>query len=98
LPVKLQDFDVSFFANIFLVELYNKMRTSFFLTAFAAIVAQVSGHLVLTYPGSRGNNLHNSGNGPDGISVPEDGLGVSYVNGSLVYPYGMQWIYPCKRS
>jgi hypothetical protein len=75
------------------------MKASLILTALATIVSQAAAHLVLTYPGSRGNNLHNSGNLPDG-SVPQNGLGASYDNTTqeLIYPYGMQWMYPCKRS
>ena len=48
----------------------------------------VTSHTVITYPGWRGNNLHSPG------SIAEQrGLGVG-ENGT--YPYGMQWIYPCK--
>ena len=50
----------------------------------------VNAHTVITYPGYRGNNLHTNG------TVEEtNGLGVAWKNGSYVYPYGMQWIYPC---
>ncbi|CEL02983.1 hypothetical protein ASPCAL04144 [Aspergillus calidoustus] len=52
----------------------------------------VSAHTVIVYPGYRGNNLHTTG------EVGEvGGLGVAYDsdNETLVYPYGMQWIYPC---
>lgn len=52
-------------------------------------------HTVITYPGYRGNNLHTNG------SVSQaDGLGVAYdvKNGSYTFPYGMQWIYPCKHE
>jgi len=64
--------------------------------ALAACWSYVAAHLVITYPGWRGNNLITSGLEPDG-SVPADGLGVFYDNKteSLEYPYGMQWIYPC---
>jgi hypothetical protein len=51
-------------------------------------------HTVITYPGYRGNNLHTNG------TVAEaGGLGVAYdtKNGSYIYPYGMEWIYPCKQ-
>ncbi|KAJ5104944.1 hypothetical protein NUU61_002291 [Penicillium alfredii] len=49
-------------------------------------------HTVITYPGYRGNNLHTNGTVQD-----TNGLGVAYdaQNKSLVYPYGMEWIYPC---
>ncbi|PYI01324.1 hypothetical protein BO78DRAFT_401354 [Aspergillus sclerotiicarbonarius CBS 121057] len=50
----------------------------------------VNAHSIITYPGYRGNNLHTNG------TVEEtNGLGVGWENGSYVYPYGMQWIYPC---
>lgn len=50
----------------------------------------VHAHSIITYPGYRGNNLQTNG------TVEEtNGLGVGYENGSYVYPYGMQWIYPC---
>jgi hypothetical protein len=72
------------------------MRTGFILSALAAVCTQVSAHLVFTYPGWRGDNLHSSGLTPEG-TIPQDGLGANVdSNGTLVYPYGMQWIYPCK--
>jgi hypothetical protein len=52
-------------------------------------------HTVITYPGYRGNNLQTNG------TVAEaNGLGVAYnsKNDSLYYPYGMEWIYPCKST
>jgi len=71
------------------------MRTAFVLSALAALCTQVTAHLVITYPGWRGDNLHTTGT-VNGL-VPEDGLGVSVDNSTheLLYPYGMQWIYPC---
>ncbi|KAJ5602861.1 hypothetical protein N7537_005817 [Penicillium hordei] len=49
-------------------------------------------HTVITYPGYRGNNLHTNG-----TVEQANGLGVAYdvKNGSYIYPYGMEWIYPC---
>ncbi|KOS45231.1 hypothetical protein ACN38_g3874 [Penicillium nordicum] len=49
-------------------------------------------HTVITYPGYRGNNLHTNG-----TVQQANGLGVAYdvKNGSYIYPYGMEWIYPC---
>ncbi|OJK02170.1 hypothetical protein ASPACDRAFT_76596 [Aspergillus aculeatus ATCC 16872] len=47
-------------------------------------------HSIITYPGYRGNNLHTNG-----TVQQTNGLGVGWENGSYVYPYGMQWIYPC---
>jgi hypothetical protein len=51
----------------------------------------VNAHSVIVYPGYRGNNLHTNG------TVEEsNGLGSATVNGSTIYPYGMEWMYPCK--
>ena len=50
----------------------------------------VRGHSVIVYPGYRGNNLHTNG-----TVEGTNGLGAAYENGSYVYPYGMEWIYPC---
>jgi hypothetical protein len=43
--------------------------------------------------GWRGNNLHTNGTLPQD---DPDALGIMHnENGSLSYPYGMQWMYPC---
>ncbi|KAH8680517.1 hypothetical protein BX600DRAFT_444586 [Xylariales sp. PMI_506] len=47
-------------------------------------------HVVITYPGWRGDNL-----GLNGTVADTDGLGVGVSGSELLYPYGMQWIYPC---
>ncbi|KAL2220102.1 hypothetical protein M432DRAFT_299768 [Thermoascus aurantiacus ATCC 26904] len=50
----------------------------------------VNAHTVIVYPGYRGNNLHTNG------TVEEaNGLGEAWVNNSYIFPYGMQWQYPC---
>ncbi|KAK8185243.1 hypothetical protein HDK77DRAFT_514299 [Phyllosticta capitalensis] len=51
-------------------------------------------HTVITYPGWRGNNLHTNGTNADG-SIPTGSIGIDYDNGTVSYPYGMQWMYPC---
>lgn len=57
-------------------------------------LGMVHAHTVIVYPGYRGNNLHTNGTVED-----VDGLGSAMVsNGSYVYPYGMQWMYPCMFS
>jgi hypothetical protein len=65
------------------------------LLAFTAAISIASAHTVITYPGWRGNNLHTNG------TVPEhdpEALGINYSdNGTISYPWGMQWIYPCKH-
>jgi len=70
------------------------MKTILLISALVALCTQISAHLVVTYPGWRGDNLHDSGKNDDG-SIPDNGLGVFYNGSDLVYPYGMQWIYPC---
>lgn len=52
-------------------------------------------HTVITYPGYRGNNLHTNG-----TVTQSNGLGVAYdpKNGSYIFPYGMEWIYPCEQA
>lgn len=48
------------------------MLASLFITLAASTLA--TAHVILTYPGWRGNNL-----------ITND-----------TFPYGMQWMYPCK--
>jgi hypothetical protein len=66
---------------------------------FLAILATASiaqAHTVITYPGWRGNNLHTNG------TLPEQNpgsLGIDFSdNGTSSFPWGQQWIYPCKRN
>ena len=62
----------------------------------AALVwsAIATAHTVITYPGWRGNNLHTNGtlpeNNPDTIGIDH------FQNGSVAFPYGQQWMYPCE--
>lgn len=67
------------------------------LLALAACWNFAAAHLVISYPGWRGNNLMTSGTLEDG-SVPPGSLGQNYNNktGQYEFPYGMQWMYPCK--
>ncbi|KAF2423480.1 hypothetical protein EJ08DRAFT_596045 [Tothia fuscella] len=66
------------------------------LLAVAACWNFVASHLVITYPGWRGNNLLTTGRTNED-TIPPDNLGVRYnkTSDELEYPYGMQWIYPC---
>lgn len=48
-------------------------------------------HVEITYPGWRGNNLKTNGSIED-----THGLGTGITSTGEVYPYGMQWIYPCE--
>ncbi|KAL1974630.1 hypothetical protein VTN31DRAFT_4834 [Thermomyces dupontii] len=60
------------------------------VVVFWSWIGLVNAHTVIVYPGWRGNNLHSNG------TVEEtNGLGQMATNGSYVYPYGMQWVYPC---
>jgi hypothetical protein len=73
------------------------MVLQFSISQWAALIALLcaglaNAHTVITYPGYRGNNLHTNG------TVEEsNGLGQAYYNGSLIYPYGMEWMYPCMN-
>lgn len=63
------------------------------LYAVATACISASAHLVLTYPGWRGDNLHTNGTLPQD---DPDALGINVLeNGTRTYPYGMQWMYPC---
>ena len=72
--------------------LFSLIRTA--TTVVLATLAVSEAHLVLTYPGWRGDNL-----AMNGTTAETDGLVEKVLsNGSTVYPYGMQWIYPCGGS
>ncbi|KAL4808726.1 hypothetical protein BDV18DRAFT_133039 [Aspergillus unguis] len=62
------------------------------LASIMLCVGLVNAHTVIVYPGYRGNNLHTNG------TVEEtNGLGEAWdsENKTMLYPYGMQWAYPC---
>lgn len=60
------------------------------LALVALLFEVVRAHTIITYPGYRGNNLYTNG------TVEEsNGLGVAWQNNSYIFPYGMEWIYPC---
>ncbi|GAB1741479.1 hypothetical protein NU219Hw_g6709t1 [Hortaea werneckii] len=63
------------------------------LAVAATALGLARAHTVITYPGWRGNNLHTNG------TLPQDNpdtVGVDfYDNGTMAFPYGMQWMYPC---
>jgi hypothetical protein len=70
------------------------------IQAVLAIVATWSlaaAHTVITYPGWRGNNLHTTGEAPQ---YNPDTIGIDYNsnNDTYSFPYGMQWMYPCKQA
>ncbi|WPH04940.1 Hypothetical protein R9X50_00783700 [Acrodontium crateriforme] len=68
----------------------------FSLTSVFAVVAAIGltrAHTVITYPGWRGDSLHTNGTPP---AQNPNTIGVDFLdNGTLAFPYGMQWIYPC---
>lgn len=67
--------------------------TALVVLVLAAIVGVSRAHTVITYPGWRGNNLHTNG------TLPQDDpntVGINFENDTLSFPYGMQWMYPCK--
>ncbi|KXT18036.1 hypothetical protein AC579_4572 [Pseudocercospora musae] len=66
---------------------------SSFLAITAFLLSLTSAHMVLTYPGSRGNNLHTNGTPP---AFNPDTVGIDYYsNGTRGFPWGMQWMHPC---
>jgi len=63
------------------------------LIAVVAVLESARAHTVITYPGWRGNNLHLNGTAPQ--DCPEC-LGIDYFdNGTVYFPWGQQWMYPC---
>lgn len=72
-------------------KMYSLLSSLFFLSFVAPSIQ----HLVLTYPGSRGDNLVTNGTAP---SLNPNSIGIDYVNNTPTFPYGMQWMYPCECS
>ena len=71
------------------------------LVSFIACWTLASSHTVIVYPGWRGDNIHTNGTvSPTDPSIPPGSLGITYNNETEQYgfPYGMQWMYPCKLS
>lgn len=65
------------------------------LVAAVSWAALTAAHTVITYPGWRGNNLHANGTLPE---FNPDTIGIDTLqNDSHAFPFGMQWMYPCKR-
>ncbi|KAL1860060.1 hypothetical protein Plec18167_004165 [Paecilomyces lecythidis] len=71
--------------------MFSRITVSTWTTAVVLLCAGLaSAHTVIVYPGYRGNNLMTNG------TVQEaNGLGEATVNGTSIFPYGMQWQYPC---
>jgi hypothetical protein len=72
----------------------------FATTLFSVWCSLAAAHTVIVYPGWRGNNILTNGTvSKDDPSIKPGSLGINYENnGTLGFPYGMQWMYPCKLS
>lgn len=63
------------------------------ILALLSLLTLAYGHIVITYPGWRGDNLHSNG------TVQEsNGLETAPLDDKYIWPYGMQWSYPCTLS
>jgi hypothetical protein len=51
--------------------------------------------MVITYPGWRGNSLHTNGTAPND-NPGSRGMDYNANNDTWSFPWGMQWMYPCK--
>lgn len=63
-------------------------------TTLLSVVHVATSHLVLTYPGWRGDSLNTTGN----VTQTNGMNGVTALDGNssdLLYPFGQQWAYPC---
>jgi endo-1,4-beta-D-glucanase Y len=60
------------------------------LALLSLLFSLASAHVVITYPGWRGDNLHSNGTVQD-----TNGLDNIYTQDGYLWPYGMQWSYPC---
>ncbi|KAF2681775.1 hypothetical protein K458DRAFT_420539 [Lentithecium fluviatile CBS 122367] len=67
------------------------------LLCFVAYSTLSAAHTVIVYPGWRGNNIHTNGTvSENDQSIIPGSLGITHdENGTLGFPYGMQWMYPC---
>jgi hypothetical protein len=66
------------------------------IALLSLLVSLAHAHIVITYPGWRGDNLHTNGTVQD-----SNGLVEGYLNDTAegqIWPYGMQWAYPCKSQ
>ncbi|KAK0277895.1 hypothetical protein LTR35_009731 [Friedmanniomyces endolithicus] len=61
--------------------------------AAATVLSTATAHTVITYPGWRGDNLHTNGTLPE--DCPECTGIDRFDNGTVYFPWGMQWMYPC---
>ena len=61
--------------------------------SFATLLSIARAHTVIVYPGMRGNSLHTNG-----TVVQSQGLGSYTTDNGTIWPYGMQWDFPCKPA
>lgn len=61
------------------------------ILAVLSLFSLAHAHTVITYPGWRGDNLHSTG-----TVLDTNGLGTFEEGNETLYPYGMQWMYPCE--
>jgi hypothetical protein len=68
-----------------------RQSLSAMLLALFSLLSLAQAHLYMTYPGWRGDSLFTNGTVED-----TNGVGMANLpNGTNVFPYGMQWMYPC---
>lgn len=70
------------------------------LVSLVACASLAASHIVIVYPGWRGNNIHTNGTVSEtDASIKPGSLGINAeANGTLGFPYGMQWMYPCTLA
>lgn len=68
----------------------TRFSFSICLLALTTFFRAIQAHTVITYPGWRGNNLHSNG-----TATITNGLGAMHTDNGTIYPFGMQWQYPC---
>lgn len=54
-----------------------------------------SAHMVITYPGQRGNMLNTNGTDENGHPPPGSSVINCTPDGKRTFPYGQEWTYPC---
>ena len=68
----------------------TRTRPALSLLTLLSLLSAAAAHMVVTYPGWRGNNLISNGTVHTGV------LGIDRDrDGNLAFPYGMQFMYPC---
>ena len=65
------------------------------LTLLTLLTSLTHSHIVITYPGWRGDNLHTNGTVEESDGLVASYLGDQATPDQQIYPYGMQWSYPC---